>query len=370
MTHARAALRLLLLGLFAFASLGASCGQRAVTLMPGVVNDTGNRSLRRAILSFAIDQLCGEMKARSLPLRMSDADPSVGRFFPTGCSVTELPNENLFVQVVGHGYAWTNVTGRVGFEAGAQVEYEHDFFVDGSAMFVYFKAVRTQSSSFKPVLLERADGGVVGPALSLLGKDTSQLLEPLGQRILSSQISRGFTVVRESDGTASFALGVLEKGKRPPAPFDPSSARATLLVNDRAELHVGQRDFVGPFEIGTTGRALSVSAMVEGAASVDVLLVPGHVAEPWLAQYERYPQTGPAPAAPFAEDSVFAVAEAPVGAPVPASGVWRRAFPVAPGRYYIVLDHSSTAGRTHPVGAAGTERAAMVSYAVEATSAD
>src|SRR5437868_5522488 len=91
------------LALFGFTSLGASCGQTAITLMPGVVNDPGNRSLRRALFGFATDKVCGEMKSRSLPLKMGGGDPSTGRFFPTGCSVTQLGNENLFVQFVGHG---------------------------------------------------------------------------------------------------------------------------------------------------------------------------------------------------------------------------------------------------------------------------
>jgi len=368
--HARAALRLLLLALFACASLGASCGQRAVTLMPGVVNDTGNRSLRRAIFSYAIDQLCTEMKKRSLPLRMSDPEPSIGRFFPTGCSVTELPNENLYVQVVGHGYAWTNLTGRVGFEAAAQVEYDHDFLVEGSSMYGYFRAVRTQSSTFTPLMFERSDGGVAGPALSLLGTATSQALAPLGQRILAGQLARGFTVVREGDATVAFSLGVLEKGHRPVAPFDTSRSRALVLVNDRAELHAGQRDFVGPFEITEKGRALGVTALVEGAPAADVLIVPQTVGDAWIAQYERYPQTGPAAAPPLVEDSIFAAREGSPGAPATSDGVWRRAFPVPPGSYYVVFDHTATAGRTSPVGTPGDPRAATVSYAVELLRAD
>lgn len=359
--------RTLLLAVFAFASLGASCGQRAVTLMPGVVNDAGNRSLRRAIFSFATSEICNEMKGKSVPLRMSDADPSIGRFFPTGCVVTELGNENLFVQFLGHGYAWTNLTGRVGFEAAASIEYSHDFFVDGSSMYVYFSEVRTQSSSFKALMLERADGGVAGPALALLGHDVPSVIEPLGRRVMEGELARGFTVVREGDGTIAFALGVVEKGKRPPAPFDASRARSRVLANDRTELHVGQRDYVGPFEVIEGTRALVMTAALEGAPAIDVQIVPRASAEIWEAQYERYARTGPAPFPVVADDvlATQAFGDPTVPGVSTASANWRREFPLAPGAYYVVLDHTGTAGRTSPASAPGDDRAALVNYAIE-----
>lgn len=350
------------------ASLGASCGQRLVTLMPGVVNDAGNRSLRRGIVSFATERLCSEMTGRSLPLRMSDSDPSIGRFFPTGCAVTQLGNENLFVQFVGHGYGWTNVTGRVGFEAAASVEYDHDFLVEGSSMYVYFAQARTQSSSFRPVMLERSDGGVAGAALSMLGRDASSLIEPLGQRILQSQLARGFTVVRDSDGAVAFSLGVLEKGQRPLAPFDVSRARAVVLANDRTEVHPGQRDFVGPFEITDGAHQLVLSAAVEGVPAVDLLVVPRTSAEAWMAQYEHYARTGPAPFPPLLDESIAAPAAAPVGAPVAFGGAWRRELALPPGSYFLVIDHSATAGRTSPM--VGDPRAALVNYVVQLTARD
>ena len=98
----------------ALMTLGASCGQIGIAIMPGVVNNPANSTLRREIFGFAVGELCKEMQKRSIPLKLRDADPSIGRFFPTGCGVQQMPNENLFVQFTGHGYAWTNVTGRMG----------------------------------------------------------------------------------------------------------------------------------------------------------------------------------------------------------------------------------------------------------------
>ncbi|MEM9694286.1 MAG: hypothetical protein AAGA56_17175, partial [Myxococcota bacterium] len=87
-----------LLAVFAsLASLGASCSQSAVTLLPGVVNDPSNRSLRRSIFRFATDEICEELLQRSVPLKLRPSDPNIGRFFPLSCNITELANEkNLF----------------------------------------------------------------------------------------------------------------------------------------------------------------------------------------------------------------------------------------------------------------------------------
>ena len=352
-------LRMLPIVAFAAASLGASCGQRAVTLLPGVLNNSGNRSLRRAILSFATSRICETTKGMSIPLRMGDADPSIGRFFPTGCAVTELGNQNLFVQFIGHGYGWTNVTRRVGFEAAASVEYDQDFLVDGSSMYVYFRQVRTPSTTWKPLLCETRDGGVAGAALSFLGQDVTTMLEPVARRVMEGQLARGFTVVRDADGAVTFALGVLEKGARPAAPFEASKSSTLVLANDRTELHVGQRDYVGPFVVPEGSGSLIVTAVVEGAPGVDVFVVPRAAGDIWEAQYERYAQTGPAPFPAVGEDAI--AAPGTPGTPVN----WRREFRVMPGSYYVVFDHTATAGRTNPVSVNGDDRAALVSYGIE-----
>ena len=84
-----------------------ACGQGALGVMPGVVNDPGNLSLRRAILAFATSQLCSEMRKRSVPLRLRDDDPVTGRFYPGSCVAQELANGNLFLQFGGSGVVWT-----------------------------------------------------------------------------------------------------------------------------------------------------------------------------------------------------------------------------------------------------------------------
>lgn len=343
----------------ALCCLGASCGQLVLAIAPGVVNDPGNRSLRRAIFSYAIDELCAQMQARSLPLQLRDSDPGIGRFFPTSCHVQVTDTGNLFVQFLGHGYAWTNVTGRMGFEAGAAVEYNHDFFMDGSTMYVYFRQVKTQSSKFQVLMTERG-GSLPGP-LAMLGGDVKQVSQQIGQRILGHQLARGFTVVRESDGSASFALGVLERGAQPVTPFGRGDSDWELLANQRTELHVGQRDFAGPFTLEDEDDVLWLTAMVEGAVGVDVLVVDKTLGDSWLHTYERNAGVTTPPGPLLGSDVLTVTIGAPGRQPAPQ----RRALRLRPGQYYIVFDHTTTAGRTSPPTTSLDDRAALVSYAVQ-----
>lgn len=344
------------------ASLGASCGQAAITLLPGVLNNPGNRSLRRALFGFAITELCSEMKSRSVPLMMQDTDPAIGRFFPTACKVDQLADENLFVQFTGHGYAWTNVTGRIGFEASAAVQYNHDFFADSGDLYVYFRQVAAQSTGFTPLMIERGDTGAASGGLALFGTSINAVTKQLGERVLAHQLARGFTVVRRGDGEVSFALGVLETGQKPLAPFDRRGSDWLMLANDRSELHAGQRDFAGPFTLKDKGDALYLTAVVEGAPQVDVLVVPRAAGDAWVAQYERYGQTGAPPFPPLFED-VLSMAAIPVHSSPPMA--MRKRLPVGIGSYYLVFDHTGTAGRTVPTATPLDDRAATVSYAVQ-----
>src|SRR5437879_182664 len=101
------------------AFVGASCGQVALGIMPGVLNDVHNLSLRRAILAYGTSRVCAEVQSRSMPLRFRDEDPIVGRFVPLSCSASELEGGNLTLQFNGRGFVWTNMSLRVGFEAGS-----------------------------------------------------------------------------------------------------------------------------------------------------------------------------------------------------------------------------------------------------------
>ena len=349
----------------ALSSLGASCGQVGLAIMPGVVNNPNNRTLRREIFAFAIDQLCKEMQRRSIPLKLRDADPSIGRFFPTGCGIQQMPNENLFVQFTGHGYAWTNVTGRMGFDASAAVEYAQDFLLDGSTMYVYFRQVQTQTSKFDVKMVERSQGGALGGVAGLMGTSIPQISQQVGDRVLAHQLARGFTVVRQANGETSFALGVLDKGGTPDAPFGKGDSDWQLLANERIELHGEQRDFAGPFHLEDEDDALWLTAFMEGAPAVDVMVVPKAVGDQWIQAYETQPQTASPPAPPLFDAALTAPVVAPGAPPMARPPPWRQALPLTVGSYYIVFDNTSSAGRSMPTTTALDDRAALVSYGVQ-----
>jgi hypothetical protein len=327
-----------------------ACGQGALGVMPGVVNDPGNLSLRRGILAFATGQICTEMRKRSIPLRLRDEDPVTGRFYPGTCVAQELVNGNLVVQFGGSGVVWTSLTKRMSFDASAAVEYEHDFLMDGDTMYVYFRQRSTTAASFTTRLIEQP------AAISLGGVSLAQgsaYADALGSQLVKTQIARGFTVIRDDDGAVQFGLGIIPKGQRPDAPYERRDNGKLLLANERTEVHQNQRDYVGPLEITDSDQALTLTVAVDGAPGVDVLLVSRGAGEQWLQAYLTQPAPAPLAAAPLLDEPVYS------GAP------WRRTVPLPEGQYYVVVDNTNTAGRTQPTTYALDDRAALVSYAVE-----
>ncbi len=344
----------LLSAAFALSFVGASCGQTSLAVMPGIVNDPGNLSLRRGIFSFARGQICREVQKRSLPLKLREEDPATGRFFPMSCAAQELATGNLFLQFGGYGYAWTNITKRIGFDASAAVEYDHDFLMDDSTMYIYFRERSTSATTFGSRLVELPPQA---PTVGLPGGSPQGFLDTVGAAILKKEISRGFTVIRDPDGSVDFGLGIVEKGKRPASPYAGEKNGKLVLANERIEVHQGQRDHAGPFEVKGKGQALSLSVAVDGAPAVDVIVVHRGVGDAWLVQYTTTVALGPPPAPPVLDE------------PVTSGMVWRRTLPLPAGQYYVVFDNTAAAGRTAPPTTAGDDRAALVSYAVEVGSA-
>jgi hypothetical protein len=160
-------------------------------------------------------------------------------------------------------------------------------------------------------------------------------------------------VIRRSDGTVDFGLGLIEKGKMPFHPYQIRGSAKTVLANERVEVHARQRDFLGPFEVDSEGRALFLTVGVDGAEGVDVMVVPKDAGEQWLSLYIHQPMTTPPAYPPLLADVVLS------GQP------YRKMLPVAKGRYYLVIDNTATAGRIAPPANFFDDRAALVNYAVE-----
>jgi hypothetical protein len=316
----------------------------------GVINDPKNKSLRFDLLKFGLDQFCREMRERGAPLKLRDGEPVLGRFFADGCNsqvIDEETRKSFVVQYSGIGYAWTNLTQRLGFTSAGVIEYAPDFQLQDGAMYVYFRPRNVASASFQTTIVESA---LARTGLAVTGVNPDQL----GRDIVDGQLRRGFTVIRySSNGETDFGLGYIPAGKRPFRPFIVESEDKVTLDDDRTEVHSGQQDFIGGFVVPDDDRALYLTMQVDGAPAVDVFLVAKSDGDRVVDHFARTAGPSLLLAPPLLDETV------PAGAP------WKRTVPIPKGNYMLVVDHSAALGRVAPPAVAGDDRAARVDYVVE-----
>ena len=328
-----------------------SLGSHAVSVLgAGVINDPSNKSLRFDILKFGLDTFCGEMLKGGAPLKFGDDEPVVGRFFADSCDSQVLDDEahkSFVVQYTGKGYAWTNVTQRIGFSSRGVVEYATDFQLSDGAMYVYFRPRLIDGAAFQTTLVESA---LAKGGLAVAGVNVNDL----GKHIVESQLRRGFTVIRrDSSGSTDFALGIVAPGEKPFKPFEVKQTAKQILANERTEVHMGQQDYVGAFEVTDSNQALYLTVAVDGARNADILVVPKPVGDPLLDTYLRnaggaaLPTSTPA----LLDDTA-----------IQSTALWQRFVNVEPGRYYLVIDNSAQLGRSAPDTSAKDDAAAKVDY--------
>jgi len=318
-------------------------------LGPGVVNNPANRSLRFDILKFGLDRFCFEMTRRGAPLKLSDDQPVLGRFFADSCQSQVLDDEtrkSFVVRYSGKGWGWTNLSGRIGFQSAGLIEYSPDFQLHEEAMYVYFRPRSVTATSFETRVVE---SGVARVGMAVTGVDPNQL----GKQIVEGQLRRGFTVIRyDEEGETDFGIGIVPKGQKPFKPFTIQSSEHRVLANDRTEVHSNQQDFIGGFEVTDDDQALYLTYSLDGAPAVDVFVVPKSAGDQMIDQYVTRP--GPA-----------ALVSAPeLDEPLAAGSLWKRFVPLNKGFYYVVVDNSAAVGRTAPPAAQG-DRAAKVDYLVQ-----
>jgi hypothetical protein len=326
-------------------------GANAMSVLgPGVVNNPENKSLRFDILKFGLERFCQEMLQRSVPLKLGDDQPVLGRFYADRCNsqvLDDAQRKSFVVQYEGQGCAWTNLTGRVGFKSAGLVEYAPDFRLHAGAMYVYFRPRRIDATDFQSLMVESA---LAQTGISVAQVDPNEV----GQNIVKGQLQRGFTVIRySSEGETDFGLGYIEQGQQPFKPFQVQHSDKLTLANDRTEVHTGQQDFIGAFEIRDEDQALYLNLLLDGAPAVDAFLVRGETASLMLDAYLQ--QAGAAQ-----------LSSPPVLAETVASGaLWKRFMPLPKGLYYLVIDHSQTVGQTTPQSQPGDDRAAKLDYLVQ-----
>lgn len=346
----------LLLSLCLGLTLGA-CGSRESmgdgslrVLGAGVVNDPANKSLRFDMLKFGLDRFCEEMLKAGAALKLSDQEPVLGRFFAESCQSQVLDDEarkSFVVQYTGKGYAWTNVTGKLGFSSRGLVEYAPDFQLSDGALYVYFRPKAVDAAAFQLLSLDSAlaQAGIAAAAGNLSPDE-------IGRHVLDSQLKRGFTVIRYgNDGRTDFGLGFIPKGQKPYKPFDIATEKR-VLANERTEVHVQGQDFIGPLSVTDEDAALYLTLEVDGADNVDYQIVGKAVGDAMLDRYVR--TAGPSPLTGQPAFDAVASRSARTQQPVP--------LPV--GEYFLVLDNSSVLGRSQPPPGAAGDNAARVDYAL------
>lgn len=349
--------RLAIFVIFVGSALLASCQKRETVgvksfsmLGSGIINDPKNTSLRFDLLKFGLNEFCKEMNRRGAPLKLRDDQPVLGRFFADQCGTQVIDDEkrhSVVVQYAGKGYGWTNLTGRIGFSSSGLIEYAADFQLHEGAMYVYFRPRNVSATSFQTTLVE---SNVAQTALSATGVDPDQI----GRDIVDGQLKRGFTVIRHSSrGETEFGMGYIPVGQRPFHPFQVLHSDKITLDNDRTEVHSGQQDFIGGFEITDSDEALYLTMTIDGAPAVDVFILPRPVGAQVIQTYVTRPGPAPLTAPPLLDEAVAA------GQP------WKRYIALPKGVYYLMIDHSGAVGRTAPPQIVGDDRAARVDYLVQ-----
>ncbi len=327
-----------------------SLGTSAVSMLgAGVINDPANKSLRFDILKFGLDTFCAEMLKGGAPLKFGDDEPVLGRFFADSCDSQVIDDEahkSFVVQYTGRGYAWTNVTQRIGFGSRGVIEYATDFQLHDGAMYVYFRPRLIDGAAFQTTLVESAlaQGG-----MAIAGVNANDL----GKHIVESQLRRGFTVIRQGSGATDFALGIVPLGEVPFKPFEVKRTDKQVLANERTEVHVGQQDYVGAFEVTDSNQALYLTVAVDGTPNADVLVVPKPAGDALLDQYLKHAGGASLPSPALLDETA-----------VQSTGLWQRFVNVEPGRYYVVIDNSAQLGKSAPDTSMKDDAAAKVDYLV------
>jgi hypothetical protein len=318
-------------------------------LSEGVINDPSNKSLRFDLLKFGLEQFCLEMQRRGLALKMRDGDPNIGRFGATSCQsqILDEPNrQTILIRYSGKGFGWTNLTQRIGFESQGLIEYAPDFRMQGDAMYIYFRPRNVEAATFRTTLVE---SDVARTGMTLTGVQPDEI----GKQILDAQLRRGFTVVRYSErGESEIGMGLIPLGQHPFRPFQIRQTERITLDNDRTEVHAGQQDFIGGIVVDEDEQALFITATVDGAAAVDLLLLPQAQAATLLSNYT----TVRGPTTP---------SSAPYAAVVQAGQTLQQYIPLPKGTYSLLVDHSTAVGSVAPPVIALDDRAARLDYLIQ-----
>ncbi len=326
-----------------------SCGATSVCKLGGPINDPGQRTMRRNIMSFGLGQFCQQMLTRNAPLKLAPDAPVIGRFYALHCQQQILDNGDLWVRFDGVGYAFTNVSRKVTFRNAATIQYDQDFrCADDNSIYAYFDPRGLSQPDFHVLQIEQ-------PMANLVQSWFGGIADNFGKQMVAGQLAQGITVIQSDDGVTDFDVGHLPPGRRPVHPFNVHGHDRVNVESLRTQVNAGERDFIGPIVVDGTGRAIYLQMQLDGQPAVQVMLMPKAAGDAALQAYVSYGPVGPLPYPPMASEVL------------PQGVQYQRAVPVAPGMYYVVIDNTTAAGQAGPPAGTpfGASAAAVVNYAIQ-----
>ncbi|MFO0612535.1 MAG: hypothetical protein U0414_08115 [Polyangiaceae bacterium] len=281
--------------------------------------------------NFGAQRVCPEMLKTSLTLRMQEGAPGIGRFFPRSCNYSVNDDaQTLQVNVFGVGYGYVPPAKHVGFNLSVSVEYRPDFQIAGDDLYVWGKFSRlTGAPNFQ---IQYAENPVVDVATNVTPLGSG--LNILGNQVVVGFLSRGFTVVDNSDSGKLFSLGILSPPSKPFQPYQVDDDSSYTFANEAVDVYVGSRDFLGPYEVTDSDQQLQLRMNVTGNP-LEFMVVSKATGDAWLEQY-NHGQAGPPPPP-----------GAIMGAPLNQGPTLKR-LTLPPGFYYVVVDNTTTAGMVNP----------------------
>jgi hypothetical protein len=291
----------------------------------GIINN--NPDLRWWLFSrYGANRICPEMEKRSVPLRLADGAPTIGRFFPGTCSVEiNERGRTIVVRVSGTGYGYVVPAKRVGFAINAAVEYRPDFVIAGDDTYLWARVNRIVDGPHFQT------GSIENPVMDAMGNlpGFGNLSDFMGKQSVGGALARGFTVIHNEERGDDFTLGIIQPPTRPVHPFQVNTNERMTFANETTDVYATQRDFLGPFEVAKEGQSIFLSTTVQGPP-INVVVVTKAVGDAWRDAYQR----GAPGAAPPPGPVVYSNVVAP-------GAVDTRRYNVPPGLYYVVLDNNA-----------------------------
>ncbi len=317
---------MLLLLVLATCAAGCPC-------VNSVVN--ASDSLRWWLFSgWGAQRMCPEMLEHGgVALRLGDSAAATGRFFPKNCNHrVDDANRTVTVDFEGTGYAYVAPARRVGFSSTVSVEYRPDFQLSGDDVYVWARLNRVVAGpAFQLGYVENP----IASAATSIGP-IGQVANQIGNQIVTSELTRGFTVVHNEDSGNEFGLGIVLPPQRPRRPYDTSEDDAFTFSNETVEIFAGQRDYLGPFTLPESDQKLVLKLSVDGPNGLDVLVLQRGYGDAWREAYQTGRDAGP---------PGLVLTSFPVG-----PGFTTRELKLPLGQYVVVIDNTAQVGTMSPSG--------------------